>query len=91
MALERVPADIRAEGGVARMVSFIALSYLTFLNICFVERPQTHQRGETLTLSPEPGNDFLIDHQCRHYPSHGQVPYWSLCRSPGMFGIRVSQ
>lgn len=37
MALERVPADIRAEGGVARMVSLIDLGYLSFLNICFVE------------------------------------------------------
>jgi len=37
MALERVPADIRAEGGVARMVSLITLSYLSFLNACFVE------------------------------------------------------
>ena len=47
MALERVPADIRAEGGVARMVSLIDLGYLSFYNIRFVERPQTHQGGET--------------------------------------------
>ncbi len=51
MALERVPADIRAEGGVARMVSLIDFGYLSFLYICFVERPQTHQRGETATPS----------------------------------------
>ena len=37
MALERVPADIRAEGGVARMVCVISLGYLSFLNICFAE------------------------------------------------------
>jgi pyridoxal biosynthesis lyase PdxS len=37
MALERVPADIRAEGGVARMVSLVSLGFLSYLNMCFVE------------------------------------------------------
>jgi hypothetical protein len=37
MALERVPADIRAEGGVARMVGSITLGHLSFLNMHFVE------------------------------------------------------
>lgn len=71
MALERVPADIRAEGGVARMVSLINLGYISFLNTYFVERPQTHQGGETAIHHPATGNEFLIDYQCCHYPGHG--------------------
>ena len=71
MALERVPADIRAEGGVARMVRLIILGYLSFLKICSVERPQTHQRGETATYHSATGNELLIDYQRCHYPGNG--------------------
>lgn len=52
MALERVPADIRAEGGVARMVSLISLDRPCIPEYAFAERPKTHQRGETATQSP---------------------------------------
>jgi pyridoxal biosynthesis lyase PdxS len=43
MALERVPADIRADGGVARMVSCVLMSgqglgRLTIIGHCIIER-----------------------------------------------------
>ena len=57
MALERVPADIRAAGGVARMVSFYVVHYgRELLHERFPERPQHDQ----------------ADRGRRYYPGHGE-------------------
>ncbi len=57
MALERVPADIRAQGGVARMVCFRRSSFLSNDSLAgrWVERPPNDQR----------------DRRCRYYPRYG--------------------
>ena len=65
MALERVPADIRANGGVARMVS-------TALRV------RGSMAGElTHTRAERPAHD-QADCRGRDDPRHGQVPHRSL-------------
>src|SRR3712207_5606008 len=59
MALERVPADIRAEGGVARMVGVSALYILT------------RRDAQPETTPAERPSDDQGDSRCRNYSRHG--------------------
>ena len=66
MALERVPADIRAAGGVARMVSIDMFTTSGRWRVCSLyttERP-LHDQG---------------DRRGRDHPCHGQGAHRALC------------
>ena len=71
MALERVPADIRAAGGVARMVSFADCFYAQIFG------------WNMLTLSTERPLDDQADRRGCDNSCHGQGPYRALCRGSG--------
>jgi hypothetical protein len=64
MALERVPADIRKEGGVARMVRSRRIKNLYVLMVRrTLERSQNDQR----------------DRGCCYHSRNGQGPNWPFC------------
>ena len=88
MALERVPADIRANGGVARMVS--SRPTLSIRRCAFGLASGGRLASQVHVLT---NRDFFFgverpahdqgDRRGRDYPRHGEVPHRSLRRGAG--------